>query len=486
VSTDDLQRALADLPKIGTLLKVRPYRQVWRFEFAGKRYYLKFYPRREGRLKRLFRGSPALREFLNLQAMQRAQIPSPRAVAQLSGFTISQVKGDAVILEGIEPAEPLDQYLNELALRGERAPDYRELRDQVIAIVRKLGEARLGHSDLHLGNFLLSQGKLFLLDAYALHRHGLTQRDVLLLGQSVSRFASKSDLLRAWDEFSGAPLPKMNPARKRLWRKGLEAARGENRYFGRVEIGEWRGHYFKHHKFPRRWSPASGIDVSLEDWQREWPKLLDAMNSDRIEVLKRSRSGDVLGAEVTIAGRMVQVVIKRPKHRKWYRYFNEIGRGGRARRAWLKAWSLIVRDIPTAWPLLVMESRKLGYVTDSAIIFERVSGTLLPHVDFDALAALDRINLFFRLGRTLRLIEKQGLNQYDSKSSNWMIRLDEVLGPVPVVIDVDGIRRIVPTLWPIDRLLRSLRELPGYTPEDSRWVCIGYRPYARLAQAKEE
>jgi hypothetical protein len=84
------------------------------------------------------------------------------------------------------------------------------------------------------------------------------------------------------------------------------------------------------------------------------------------------------------------------------------------------------------------------------------------------------------------LIETQGLNQYDSKSSNWMIRLDEVLGPVPVVIDVDGIRRIVPTLWPIDRLLRSLRELPGYTPEDSRWVCIGYRPYARLAQAKEE
>ena len=446
MSPEELQRALADLPRHGRLLKVRPYRQVWRFEFGGKPYYLKFYPRNEGRLKRLVRGSPALREFLNLQAMQKAGVPAPRAVAQLSGFRIEDVAGDAVILEGIEPAVQLDRYLNDLALRGERAADHRQLRDQVIEIVRKLGLAKLGHRDLHLGNFLLSDGKLFLLDAYAVRRGGIKQSDVMLLGHSVQRFATTADIVRAWKTFSGGFPPDKNPVRRRQWRKALEASVGENRYFGRLDSGEWRGHFSKHDKFPRRWSPASGIDATPDDWQRAWPELLEAIEADRLEVLKRSRSGDVLAGEVTLGGRAMPVVVKRPKRRKWYRYLNEIGRGGRARRAWLKAWSLVVRDVPTAWPLLVMERRRLGYLIDSVIVFERVAGTLLPEVDFDALSPPARRNLFFRLGRTLRLIERQGLNQYDSKSSNWMVLPDEKLGALPVVIDVDGIRKIVPTL----------------------------------------
>ena len=98
----------------------------------------------------------------------------------------------------------------------------------------------------------------------------------------------------------------------------------------------------------------------------------------------------------------------------------------------------------------------------------------------------DRRTLFHRLGRTLRLLERQGLAQYDSKMTNWMIVEDEKLGPVPVVIDVDGIRRLVPPQWPIDRLLRSLREHRQYTPEDSKWVCIGYAPYARLVREERE
>ncbi len=48
--------------------------------------------------------------------------------------------------------------------------------------------------------------------------------------------------------------------------------------------------------------------------------------------------------------------------------------------------------------------------------------------------------------------------------------------------DFDGLRQFAPPMWPIDRLLRSLREHPQYTPEDSRWVCVGYAPHARLYQ----
>jgi tRNA A-37 threonylcarbamoyl transferase component Bud32 len=479
---DELDRALRELPRIGQLLKVRPYRQVWRFEFGGKPYYLKFYPRREGKLKRLIRGSSALREFLNLQAMQRAGVPSPRAVAQLSGFTLEGVKGDAVILEGIEPSVQLDRHLNDLALQGERASDHRELVAQVIEIVRKLGMARLGHADLHLGNMLLSEGKLYLLDGYSVRRGGMRTRDVMLLGHSVWRFASTTDQQRAWSRLAGGKLPLKNPVRRRQWRKFLEASVGENPYFGQFRSGDWTGHYFKHGKFPRRWAPASQLDVTPEDWQREFPKLFGEITGDRLQILKRSPGGDVLAGEVTLGGRAVPVVIKRPRHRRWYRYFNEIGRGGRAARAWKKAWSLVARDIPTAWPLLLMERRRFGYLVDSLIVFERVGGTLLADLDITSLDEPSRRSLFYRLGRTLRRLEQQGLSQYDSKRTNWVITQDHKLGPVPVMIDVDGIRRWVPPLWPIDRLLRSLREQPHYTPTDSKWVCIGYAPHARFVR----
>jgi len=132
-----------------------------------------------------------------------------------------------------------------------------------------------------------------------------------------------------------------------------------------------------------------------------------------------------------------------------------------------------------------MERRRLGYAVDSVIVFERVPGTQLSDLDLESLAPSRRQDLFRRLGRTLRRLEDQGLKQYDSKSTNWMIVPDPKLGPIPVVIDVDGIRRITPVLWPIDRLLRSLREHPQYTPADSREVCLGYAPFARLQQEEQ-
>jgi tRNA A-37 threonylcarbamoyl transferase component Bud32 len=483
VPEEDLDNALRDLPRTGKLVKSRPYRQVWRFEYSGKPYYLKFYPRNEGKLKRLLRGSSAMREFLNLQALQRAGVPSPRVSSYLAGFSIDNVKGDAVILEGIEPSEQLDHHLNDLAVRGERAPNHRELARQVIAIVQQLGQAKLGHEDLHLGNFLLSEGKVYLLDGYAVRRGGMRTSDVMLLGHSVARFATTADKVRAWNAFSSGPIPAQNPVRRRLWRKQLEASMGDNAYFTRFRLSpESTVHSYKHTKFARRWSPASRFDVPREDWQRELPKLLERIERDELQILKRSRSGDVLAGDVTLGGKSVPIIVKHPRRRRWYRYVNEIWRGSRAGRAWSKSWSLIARDIPTAWPLLLMEWRRFGYVTDALIVFERVQGTLLADADFAAMDEPARQTLFRRLGRTLRVLEQQGLFQYDSKITNWVIADDGKLGPVPVMIDVDGIRKFVPSLWPIERLLRSLRGHKQYTPEDSRWVCMGYAPNGRFVR----
>lgn len=464
---------------MGTLIKDRRYRQVWRFEVEGRGYYLKFYPKRGTWLKRLFMGSPALREFTRLQMLQKAEVPAPRAVAQLLGFKLNHVVGDAVIIEAIEPAVLLDQVAADHQLRGEPIADHIKMVKQILDLVYRLGKANLGHEDLHLGNLLMKEGEIFLLDGYAVQTGGLTTRHVMQLAHSVQGLATRSDLQRGWDMLGpGGPLPRKNWVSSRQWRKFLERSRGENEYFGKLKFGAWRGIFFKHYKYPRRWAPASGLDVNAQDWQRAWPLLWQQIESEQLTMIKQSPSGDVMAGQVVLGGRPVPVIVKRPYKRYWYRYLNEIGRGSRAWRAWKKAWTLVVRDIPTAWPLIVLQKRTLGYITDSVIVFAQVPGATLASVNLDAMPPEQRDKLLRRTGNILRRIDQLELSHFDAKASNWIVREDETLGPGPILVDVDGIRfRRWPALG-IERLLKSMQEHPQYTQADSLALCQGYAPFS--------
>jgi tRNA A-37 threonylcarbamoyl transferase component Bud32 len=481
VSPQALEQLLRDLPRIGTLVKDRGYRQVWRFEVEGGGYYLKFYPRRGWQLKRLVRGNPALREFSRLQALQKAAVPAPRAVAHLVGFRLNGQVGDAVILQAIEPSVTLDQYVNALSLEGEAIPDHRGLALRILELLNQLGRAGLGHDDLHLGNLLLRGNDVLLLDGYAVHRGGLTLNNVMRLAHSVQSVATRADLQRGWEELGpGGMMPRANPTSGREWRKLMERTRGENEYFGRLRLGAWSGFFFKRYKYPRRWAPASSLQVQAADWERAWPLLWEQIISDQLTPMKRGASGDVLSGEVVLGGRPIAVVVKRPYRRYWYRYLNEIGRGSRAWRAWRKAWTLVHRDLPTAWPLLVLQKRSFGYITDAVIVLEYVPGLSLAHVDLDARAPEERDLLFRRTGAVLRKIDELGLAHFDAKSNNWIVRDDPKLGPGPILVDVDGIRFRRWQALGIRRLLRSMLEHPQYTPRDSLALCQGYAPFSPM------
>lgn len=484
--TDSLEKSLRDLPKIGRLIKDRPYRQVWRFEHEGQAYYLKFYPREiaedpihklRDRFRRWTRGSPAMLEFTRLQSLQKANILAPRAVAVLMGFSIENRRGDAVIIEAIEPSVQLDHYLSEFARRGDFAPDHQEISRQVRQLVHELARAKLGHEDLHLGNLLLHDGKVYLLDGYSI-RKGMRGKDVYRLAHSARPFATLTDLLRGWNLLAGGPIPEKNPMSSKLRAEFLARIGEDDRYFGKLESGEWSGNFFRSTKFPKPWSLTSGLVIDNSDWQRQWPILLQKIERDELTVLKRTRSGDVLTADIELGGQLVPVVIKRPRKRYWYRYIYDAFRRSRSWRSWRKGWNLIARNLPTAWPLLVMEKRRHGYVVDSLSIFERVPGPNFMRIDLDALPPDQREMLFRRAGRILRTIDQTGMSHFDAKASNWIIRHDEHLGPSPVLIDTDAVRF---RLWPglgLQRLLRSMKEHQQYTPADSLALCLGYAPYS--------
>ena len=80
-----------------------------------------------------------------------------------------------------------------------------------------------------------------------------------------------------------------------------------------------------------------------DDWERIWPELWLKIDRDELEILKRTRSGDVLATELTLGGTTLPVVIKRPRKRYWYRYLYDAFRRSRSWRGWVKGWNLIAQ-----------------------------------------------------------------------------------------------------------------------------------------------
>lgn len=478
-----VQRAIAEVARSGRLIKDYPYRKLWRIEIDGQAIFLKFYPAGPNRWRRLAGGSPAVREFRRLQWLEKAQVPAPRALAVLIGVEIAGEFGDAVAIEAIEPSQTLLELSQEAHLQGACLPNHRSLVKQVIELLERMAQGGLGSGDLHLGNFLVSEGRVYLIDAYPVHGRGLKRRDLLRLGCSVEQVATRTDLLRGWMSLRpGEPIPVNNRQRGRVYRKQMSRIFSDNRYFGILRDGAWQGVAIKRHKPARRWSKLSRMEFTPAQWQQAWARLLRQIEAGELPVLKSSRSGDVLAGKMQVGEAVISVVIKRPRRKYWYRYLNEIGRGSRARRAWWKSWRLIYRGIPCAWPLLLMEKRRWGYVTDAVIVFEHVDGPSLSRVDLSGMDAASRQTLFHRAGAILRKMEAVHLYHWDAKGDNWIIRLDDPTGPYPMLVDVDGIRNHWGTAEGMQRLLRAMRHHPQYTPEDSLHLCRGYAPFSPIVQ----
>ncbi|HVT90979.1 MAG TPA: hypothetical protein VHD56_19155 [Tepidisphaeraceae bacterium] len=478
----ELEQALANFEQVGTLVSDAAIRQVWKFQFQDRPYFLYFYPRQTP-VAQYLSGQSAVREFFNFQSLQRNHVPSPRALAHLSGFHIGKKLGDAVIVDSFEKAVPLDEYLE-----NPRPAEHRTIAGQVVEIVKKIGAAKMGHRELSLHSFLIADGKIQFLDARRLQRGGLRLNDLYTLAHNAAGIATRTDLLRGWRILNPDSLPpKLNPMSKTLSQKLVRQSQRENESFGTIEIGEWSGVFTKTAHRPKPWAMASHLNISQNDWKTAWPILLAQIESEQLTHLKRDASGEVLAGEIVLAGRPISVIVKRPRRKRMSQYINDLLRPARARRMWLKAWSLIARNLPCEWPMLLMEKRSLGYAIDSIILFEKVPGIRLDRADLNSLEPGRRDMLFRRAGRTLRTIEKSGLVHYDSKSTNWIIFEDPRQGAIPVMIDLDGIRSMNLWLqaWGVLRLLRAMKQHPQYTPADSLALCQGYAPFSPLPQPEE-
>jgi tRNA A-37 threonylcarbamoyl transferase component Bud32 len=465
---------------LGQLIKSRPYRQIWRIEIEGRAIYLKFYPREAARVKRLFLGNPALREFSRLQQLQKAGIPAPRTISVLVGFRINNQLGDAVLMHAIEPGITLDHFFLESEISAQPDPQRRPIAEQITEITQKLIRARLGHRDLHLGNFLFCNGQVYLLDAYALVRRGMKMRHLLMLGHSVRRYATKTEMLRFWRTIGGWRLPPANNriARK-FWNKELSRTNSSNAYFGQFTRDNWHGNYFKSRKYPVRWSLASRLKITDEDWQSASTRLIAQFQSQQFTLHSETPHESIFSGQIILSGVPLNILIHRPRGR-----FLQPIRRSAAQRMWHNAWSLIVRDIHTPWPLLMIERRHLQSL-EQLIIFEHIPSVPLSKIDLNTLSRPHRDQLFHRVGDLLARTDQLGLYHRRATADNILIHTDPITGFMPMLTHTQSIRSRNKTQSSIHRLLQSLRSpQSAYNPSDSYSLCRGYAPYAKMQTEK--
>jgi tRNA A-37 threonylcarbamoyl transferase component Bud32 len=482
---------LRQLDRHATLVRTRTGRETWRFTFNDKPYYLHFYPQGSK-----LSASDGPKEYAGLKTLQDFKIPAVRVVAMMSGYQFGARKGNAVITQGLEPAVRL----------SEMRPTPRERRaivDQMIAILVKMTEHDVGYDDLSLDAFLWHEGRVLVLDGVGVRSEVLTTDQLMQFVHNADPFSSRADRVRAWRAIKRdeEALPPIDTSRAKRFARDLKRDAIE-----RVRIGEWSGWFKSHHDRALEYSVASRLRVTKEDWAREWPRLVERMRGDQLDILKRDASGDILAGEANLQGRPIDVIVKRPRNKYLYRRVLGAFRASRAKRLFDKTRWLMVRRIDVEYPLIVMERRAMGYVVESVAIFEKVPGSTLDHVDLDALDAGAREDLFRACGRVLRKIEDTGLTHTDAKSSNWIVfhagttpaspkrvaagsaagdaPTDERPRAAPVLIDAYGIRPLNAflQLFGIQRLLRAMKKHPQYTPIDSLHICRGFSPRAMLKE----
>ena len=140
-------------PSAWRLVKRNASRSVWRHaDGEGVLYFKHFHnPSLAHRLKRLLGRGGGIREMRYSRYLSRRGVPVPQILAVYSSGS-----AEWLISEGIEPAQPADEWHAERLAAG----DHAAIRQATVALARLIGKMHAQgviHRDLHCGNVLIPE-----------------------------------------------------------------------------------------------------------------------------------------------------------------------------------------------------------------------------------------------------------------------------------------------------------------------------------------
>ena len=428
-------RAVADLPSAVKcrILRQTPRRRVIYVPGAPallvKQY---FHHSPVDLVKKLVRGTPALREWRALREAERRHLPVPKPFAlgrrERQSFLVTEFVEPAVTLEDFAKAEPAGMK--------------RRIIREIALLVRAMHDAGLYQRDLHLGNLLLRQRgsnrEYFLLDLQRIDidpLHGLAKRwrDLAALAggceyvcrsdrrRFLKSYLSVAPRLYADEAWLGSAIERhAQRHRSRVWQSRQRRCLAGNREFAEVAIGSLRG-------FVRR---------------SEWCEALKNLLADPPRIFEHAII--VKDSLTTTVGSVVlpdrEVFVKRYNLQGPVYAFKNIFRSSRARRGWKAGNSCVMRGIGVALPLAYFERRRFRILRESYLLTAGLTRNELSQVAARRCGDLRaKRGLIGQLARHLRGMHDRGVAHRDLKAEN-IIAQDCGGGRYEFfIVDFDGI-----------------------------------------------
>ncbi len=395
-------------------------RDVYDAVWDGRRVIVKVFSRGIGAKRRLEK------EWRGLTLLQERGLSAPAPL--FYGKTID--RRWAIVQEKITDSSTFLEVLE----RGDRTDDNVRLLAPVFRVLAAQHAKGVLQKDLHLGNFLLGQGRFYTLDAAQIsffqgqigRRKSLLQLALLARSleetdeESLSRLYGTYFEARGWAESaSDKRLLGRYAARHRRSgvRNGLKKCLRTSRRYSRIKTGAYTA------VFSRSFCPGDERD--------EFIKQIDAL-MDSGQILKDGRTCYV---SRTLWGDK-EVVVKRYNHRGLVHSLRHSLKGSRARRSWLHAHRLMMLRVPTPHPLAYIERRRGGLVWNSYLVTEYVAA---PHFE-EFLRRGDGAEeaRTAAAGPVLELLETlagHGITHGDLKHTNIL-----VTETGPMLTDLDGMK----------------------------------------------
>jgi tRNA A-37 threonylcarbamoyl transferase component Bud32 len=288
--------------------------------------------------------------------------------------------------------------------------------------------------DLHLGNFLLGDDKVFALDPAQMRffprqisrKRSISQLASLVCYLPASDTKSIAELCEEYAQGRGWRFGRSDEAllqrqlivhRKKGIRRGLKKCLRTSKRHLRIKSGEYVAVFER--GFCQGAEPLDFI------------KQIDA-KMDEGRILKNGNTCYVSG--ITWNGR--EVVVKRYNHKGFIHSLRHTIKRTRARRGWLNGHQLGMLNIATPKPLAYIEWRRGLLIWESYLITEYIGGQKLYDFLRDSnVTEEERLKVTEQIKELLKKLGKHRITHGDLKHSNILIT-----DTGPVLIDLDAIK----------------------------------------------
>lgn len=459
------------------IVKRNASRTVYRGTVADRGVYLKHFRSRHTlhRLGKAIGHSDALHELAFIQYLRDRGVETtpPLAACCTDGL-------EWLATEEVAPAMQADSWHAEMLRQGARGrAKIRQAAAELGRLVGRMHRAGVYHCDLHCGNVLVrtdrEQPELVLIDLHRAKRHRrlsrrLRARNLAHLHHDRRYFTTRSDrlrFLRAYLQASGGPgslrgwamQVEMFSARhtRRQHAQRERRTTGNNRYFSRVDLScGWKGHVVLASKRQMAGSKAADCVFTPDQWKQVLADPHALLKGEGVEVIKDSPSGKVVRRKLTVGEHELDVYIKAPRRKQWWKVLADCFRPSRSLRAFRLGHALLTRHIATAMPLAAIEKRTGPLLREHILITEAVDVPRLNDFLGTWLGEGRRGNaqltnpqqrqlaqeVLWQLGRLVQHLHDNRFVHRDLKATNILVRYEQGEAPELVLIDLDGLRRV--------------------------------------------